>query len=226
MTLGKVGIIVAARMSSSRLPGKALKPLQGVPMISFLLRRLRNVKLGEVVVATTDLPADDVLVDVVATEGIPVFRGPEDDVVARFVGAAKKFGFDTVARVTGDCPFVDAELVDWCIAEASRFGHFDLATTKGRFPVGLDVEIYRAQQMALLHSGVSLSSAEREHLTLHFYDRSDDYIVRVIGLPVGWVPGGECFTIDTASDYERAAEIVAKIGRVDFSIPTMLKAIH
>src|SRR5262245_7767926 len=112
MNLGRVGVVLAARMSSSRLPGKALLPLQGLPMILFLLRRLSALSKGDLVVATTNLPADDVLFEKVSAAGVKVFRGSSPDVVKRYCSAAEYFGFDTIARVTADCPFIDAVLVD------------------------------------------------------------------------------------------------------------------
>jgi spore coat polysaccharide biosynthesis protein SpsF len=226
MKLGKVGVVVAARTSSTRLPGKALLPLQGLPMLTFLLRRLRGLQRGEVILATTDLPVDDELATLAAREKIGVFRGSESDLVNRYVGAAEKFGLDTVARVTADCPFVDAELVDWCIDRSAEFDHFDLATTKGQFPVGLDVEIYSADRMAVLAACGKLTPAEREHLTLYFYSRGDEFTIRKIALPSGWAVTDRRFTVDTDIDYEDARQIVARIGTADFSIPAMLQALQ
>ena len=223
MTLGKVGIVVAARTSSTRLPGKALLPLHGLPMAVFLLRRLRGVKGGKVIVATTDLPADDRLADAIRAEGVPVFRGADADVVARYVGAARQFGFDAIARVTADCPLLDAELVDGCIDQAAEFGGFDLATTKGKFPVGLDVEIFRAELMTALDAGNRLTEQEREHLTLHLYNRRDEFRIRSITPPKEWAQTSRHFTIDTPADYENAKALVARIGRADFPIPMLLE---
>lgn len=219
----RVGIVVAARMSSSRLPGKALLPLGGLPMVVFLLRRLRGMQAGRAVLATTDLPADDALATTVAAEGVPVYRGSQDDVVARFVGAADRFGFEVVGRVTADCPFVNAELVDWCVGQSSSFGEYDLATTKGKFPVGLDVELYRADRMAALDAGTALSADDREHLTLHFYAHRDAFDVKSIAPPPSWKHTGRAFTVDTAADYATAVEIVGTLGRNDFSIPALLE---
>ena len=215
MKLGAIGVIVAARTGSSRLPGKALLPLQGVPMITYLLRRLSSVKTGRVVFATTTLSADDRLADIVHAEGVPVYRGEDADVVARYVGACQAFGFDTAARVTGDCPFVDAFLVDWCNSEAARLEAFDLATTKGRFPVGLDIEIFSAARMQRLHDDGNLSPAEREHLTLYFYDRKDEERVRIIPLPEGWHRTAQHFTVDTQPDYEAAQRFAAALAPTD-----------
>src|SRR5690348_5122118 len=105
--LGRTGIIVAARTGSSRLPGKALLPLNGMPMILFLLERLSPLKEARVAFATTRLESDDRLAAIVEEAGVPVFRGNAEDLVDRYVAAADHFGFDTVGRVTGDCPFVD-----------------------------------------------------------------------------------------------------------------------
>jgi len=222
MSLGKVGVIVAARMGSSRLPGKALLPLQGIPMAEFLLRRLHPLRGGTVVLATTELPADDHVAALAARNGVPVFRGAESDLVARYVGAAKEFGFDTVARVTADCPFVDADLVDGCIGHAAALDRFDLATTKGRFPIGLDVEIYRAEQMALLHESCELTSAHREHLTLYFYDHPEKFDIRRIDPPLGWLATTCRFTVDTAADYEHAQALAARFDQPEFSAQALL----
>jgi spore coat polysaccharide biosynthesis protein SpsF len=225
MKLGKVGVVVAARTASTRLPGKALLPLQGLPMLTFLLRRLRGLQYGEVIVATTDLPVDDELAILAAREEVGVFRGSESDLVTRYVSAADQFGFDTVARVTADCPFVDAALVDWCISRSAEFDHFDLTTTKGQFPVGLDVEIYPAERMARLAANGKLTPTEREHLTLHFYSHGEQFVVQKIALPPGWAKTDRHFTVDTGTDYEDARRIIARIGAVDFSIPSMLQAL-
>src|SRR6056300_1192066 len=99
-SLGSVGVIVAARTGSRRLPGKALLPLGGVPMILFLMNRLFDLKQNyKIILATTELPEDDDLAEVVLTAGFDVFRGANEDVIQRYVKAADYFGFDTVVRV-------------------------------------------------------------------------------------------------------------------------------
>jgi spore coat polysaccharide biosynthesis protein SpsF len=224
MTLGRTGIIVAGRTGSQRLPGKALLPLNGVPMISFLLRRLQPARLATLLFATTTLPADDELVRVVGAESVPVFRGANDDVVARYVAAAEHFGLETVVRVTADCPFVNAELVDYCIEYLGRWRSFDLVTTKTRFPVGLDAEIYRAESMSQLHRADVLSSAEREHLTLRYYNHSDTYQVRYVDPIEPWVLPGAHFTVDTPADYERASGTAAALPAGDLSLAAVVRA--
>jgi spore coat polysaccharide biosynthesis protein SpsF len=224
MSLGKVGVIVSARTRSTRLPGKALLPLQGVPMVAFLLRRLRSMKMAALAFATTDLASDDELAALVGREGIPVFRGACDDLIARYSGAAAQFGFDSVARVTGDCPFVDGALVDWCIAAAQDGDDFDLATTKGSFPVGLDVEIYRSARMTEIARRSDLSEQHREHLTLYFYHHRDEFVVRTIPLPPGLPSSSRHFTVDTAADYDAASVLAQGFDRVDFPVDSLVRA--
>jgi spore coat polysaccharide biosynthesis protein SpsF len=224
MRLGKVGIVVAARTGSRRLPGKALLPLRGIPMVAFLLRRLEAARRAMLVFATTELSADDTLASVVAQERVPVYRGANEDVVARYVAAAERFGLDTVVRVTADCPFVSAELVDYCLDCAAGLDGFDLVTTKTRFPVGLDAEIYRADSMMALHGGGQLTPVEREHLTLHYYNQSDAYDVRYLDPPPPWVLAGTHFTIDTDADYARASRIAAALPDGDISVAAVVQA--
>src|SRR5579875_1057258 len=107
--------ILQARTSSTRLPGKVLKDLVGAPMIARQIERLQRAKaIGRIVVATSDDPSDDPLEAAVRGLGVDVFRGPLDDVLARFAGAVQRFGADQdhVIRLTADCPFADPALID------------------------------------------------------------------------------------------------------------------
>ena len=224
MSLGRVGIVVAARSGSQRLPGEAGPlPLCGIPMLTFLLRRLRSARNASLFLATTDLPADDALEAVAIQEGVPVFRGADADVVARYVAAAERFSLDTVVRVTADCPFVDAELVDFCLEKVERIEAFDLATTKTRFPPGLDAEIYRADTMAQLHRCGRLDASEREHLTLHYYNYGERYRIQYIDPMSSWPSAGRHLTVDTADDYAFAARLAASLPAGDQSISAVLR---
>lgn len=219
----RTGIVVASRSGSSRLPGKALLPLRGQSMLLFLLRRIRAVRRADaVLLATTTLPADDALADLARQVDVPVVRGPVDDVVARYVLAAEKAGLDYVVRVTADCPFLDARLLDHCLEHAWN-RDFHLATTKGVFPVGLDCEIYPAALMARLHSEGRLDAAEREHLTLRFYNRPEDYEILRIPAPRAW-QSSAVLTVDTGEDYARAARLAEELPSAEADTETVLRA--
>lgn len=221
MTLGNIGIIVSARIASRRLPGKALLPLNGRPMVLFLLERLKPLQGGKLGFATTDLASDDALAATVADAGVPVFRGSAEDLVARHVAAAAAFGFDTVGRVTGDCPFVNAEMVDYCLEQAAGLAPFDLATTKTAFPVGLDIELYPTALIQRLHHEANLTGEEREHLTLHLYRGGFD--VRLLQPRADWPATSQTFTVDTREDYERAAALAGRFAGAEFPLADLLQ---
>ncbi len=175
-------------------------------------------------VATTELAADDMLARAAAAEGVAVVRGASEDVVARYVAAANQFALDTVVRVTADCPFVNAELVEFCLDRAADAGTLDLLTTKTRFPPGLDAEVYRADNMAALHRGGELTATEREHLTLHYYTHSGSYDIRYVDPLPPWQLPGAHFTVDTAADYTQASRIAAALPDTDGSLAAIVQA--
>src|SRR5690348_16851373 len=112
-------IIVQARMTSTRLPGKVLAEIDGLPMLAIQLRRLRKCKsVDEIVVATTANTADAPIVELARREGAAYFCGSEYDVLSRYVSAAKQFQADAVVRITSDCPLIDPQVTDRVIDEA------------------------------------------------------------------------------------------------------------
>lgn len=140
----KVVAIVQARMGSTRLPNKVMKPIDDVPMIEVLLARLARTKeINEIVVATSADPRNQPLADHVNALGYKCYRGSEDDVLDRYVQAAKFVNADVVVRITGDCPLVDPALVDEAIC---RFRACDVDyfsnTSPPTFPDGLDIEVF------------------------------------------------------------------------------------
>ena len=112
----RVVALVQARMGSTRLPDKVMKPIGGVPMIELLLARLaRSREIDQIVVATSVDTRNRPLVEHVRTLGYACEQGSENDVLDRYVQAAKGHQADVVVRITGDCPLVDPGLVDEAI---------------------------------------------------------------------------------------------------------------
>jgi spore coat polysaccharide biosynthesis protein SpsF len=219
------GVIIAARTNSKRLPGKALLPIENLPMITFLIRRIVRTKLaGKVIFATTCLPEDDELSNVVEKEGIPVFRGANEDVVGRYVAAADAYEIPYVVRVTGDCPFVDNETLDYCLDKCNRIHAFDLATTKKHFPVGIDYEIYNAAVIKKLHAGKLLDESHKEHLTKYFYDYPGLFAVEQIEPADRWKFKDATFTVDTQKDYDLARHLAEQFSSIHFSVTDLIKA--
>ena len=140
----KTVAIIQARMGSTRLPNKVMKLIGGVPMIELLLARLaRAAELDEIVVATSVDERNQPLVDHISKLGYRCYQGSENDVLDRYIQAAKMAQADVVIRVTGDCPLVDPDLVDEAIRSYKAAGVDYLSNTSPpSYPDGLDTEVF------------------------------------------------------------------------------------
>lgn len=210
--LGRIGVIVSARTGSRRLPGKALMPLCGMPMVIYLLERLKASRLSdEIILATTILDEDNRLANQVKKFGIKVFRGNQTNLIDRYTNAAKEHRFDTVVRITADCPFVDGVSLDYCLQTLENLPSFDLATTKGNFPVGIDFEIINFKSLFHLNQNTELSENDKEHLTLFFYKNKQKFSIFNIR-PYFQFRDNDAFTIDTHEDYIKLKMIAERVG--------------
>lgn len=162
----RVVAIVQARMGSTRLPNKVMKPISGVPMIELLLARLAKSKqIDEIVLATSVDDRNTPLVEHVQKLGYTCVRGSESDVLDRYLVAARQAQADVVARITGDCPLIDPTLVDQVIAKFKADGVDYLSNTApASYPDGLDTEVFALQ--ALERAGrESQDPFDHEHVT-------------------------------------------------------------
>ncbi len=158
--------IIQARMSSSRFPGKVLAELGGMPMIVFMVQRVRRAKgVDRLVVATSTDASDDPLARTLEAHGIDCFRGHLHDVLDRFVHAARALGADHVVRLTGDCPLMDADLIDRGLSELALGGTDYVSNCiPPSFPDGLDVECFTMAALEIADRE-AMKPSEREHVT-------------------------------------------------------------
>jgi spore coat polysaccharide biosynthesis protein SpsF len=168
--------IIQARTGSTRLPGKVLMDIAGETMLAHVVQRTQRARLIDaLVVATTDLPGDDAIVDECARIGAAVFRGHEHDVLGRYYEAAVAQSADMVVRITADCPLTDPELVDSHIERMlTSWRKADLVTNMMRqtFPLGLAVEAMPFDALQRMHR-MSDSAELREHVTTLAYERPE-----------------------------------------------------
>ena len=202
--------IIQARMGSTRLPGKILKPLLGSPMLARMLERVKRAKkLDAVVVATTNKPEDDATAELAQRCGVQVFRGDEHDVLDRFYKAAKETGAGVVVRLTGDCPLHDPAVIDEVI------GHFlnskvDYTHSPANYPEGLDTEVFSFEALERAWKEAKLPS-EREHVTP--YIRNHPELFHIDG---AWTSGGGDhsamhWSVDTEQDFDFVAKIYEQL---------------
>ncbi len=197
-------IIVQARMTSTRLPGKVMMPLGGRPMLACLLERLRRVTLADkIIVATTTNATDDVIAEFCGEEGVSLHRGSEADVLSRYAEAVRKHDVDVVVRVTSDCPLLDPLLVDRIIGvyQQGQERRIDYVSNmlEPTCPYGMAVEVF--SRKALLEADAEASDpAEREHVTPFIYWRPERYVLEAFKLDTDL--SSYRWTVDTPEDFE------------------------
>lgn len=174
-----VAIIVQARMGASRLPEKPLKKSLGKTLLSYLLERLKRSKeASSLIVATTQSPKDLAIEKAALKEGVLVYRGSEEDVLSRYLEAAKLVGADVICRITADCPFIDPKLLDEMILLFKNSPQVDYLsnTLKRTFPRGMDIEIFTTK--ALEKAAKAANRDEKEHVTLYLYRHPEQFQLR------------------------------------------------
>ncbi|MFA6003050.1 MAG: glycosyltransferase family protein [Elusimicrobiota bacterium] len=139
-----IAAFIQARTSSSRFPGKVLKPILGRPMLSLEVERVRACRsVDRVVVVTSTAPEDQQIVKLCRNMGADVFCGSLDNVLERFYQAAMKFKPDHIVRLTGDCPLIDPAVVDGMVRLYLENGcDYGTNCVPPTYPDGLDAEIF------------------------------------------------------------------------------------
>ncbi len=213
-------VIVQARMGSSRLPGKVLADLCGQPVLGWLLDRVRrSVEAQGAMVATTTAPEDDPVEELAANLGVACFRGHPTDVLARFAGASKQAKADSIARISGDSPLIDAQTVD-AVIEDFRRGGADLVENHREvgWPMGTAVEVMSRGCLERLDRETA-DPVHREHVTLYAYENGSGVRTRHVPPPEALRAPELRLCVDTAGDLERVRGICARFApRRDFSV--------
>ena len=204
--------VIQARAGSSRLPGKVLLSLHGRPVLDWVVRAaVDSGILDEVVVATSVSPEDDAVADRASKLGASVVRGPEDDVLSRFLAVLEGRSPTCIVRLTADCPLLDPALIRLAVSTfLAADGSLDYLSTvlERTLPRGLDVEVLSAA--TLRQVATHATGADRVHVTSAVY-----------GAPERYAVGGLVFrpsaldlrvTLDTADDLRLLQAVVAELG--------------
>lgn len=203
---------IEARMGSSRLPGKVLADVGGVPALGRLTRRLRRAKkLDAIVLATSTARADDALEEWARREGLPIYRGSEDDVLHRVVHAQRSQQAEIVVEVTGDCTLLDPELVDMGI-ETFLENDCDVVCNvrKPSYPMGADVQVFRLAMLEEIERTVG-DPAVREHVSLFFYEHPERYRIMHLFAPPRWRDPTMRLQLDYEEDLRFVREVYARL---------------
>ncbi len=218
--------IVQARMGSTRLPGKVMREVAGRPLLDYMMERLRRSRrLEQVVVATSRLAADDPIARWCAGAGVKVYRGDEEDVLARYHEAAAAFGATVVVRLTSDCPLIDPGVVDRVVETFLRRrpeAAFVANTVPppSRYPDGMDVEVFGRDLLERSHREARLPS-EREHVTFHMW-RTGLFPLHRVDAEEDW--SSYRFSVDYPQDFEVIREVLTELYPRDpvFSLEALI----
>lgn len=207
----RVVTIIQARMGSTRLPGKVLMDIAGATMLARTVERARLASLvDETIVATTTDLRDDAVVKECVRLGVPIFRGPEEDVLDRYYHAAKERSADAVVRVTSDCPLIDADVMDEVIAEfLEKRPDYAANTLERTYPRGLDTEVISLDALGRAWREAKKSS-EREHVTAYMYQNPD--VFRLISVRSRADNSRHRWTVDTPEDLSFVREVYGHLG--------------
>jgi spore coat polysaccharide biosynthesis protein SpsF len=204
--------IIQARMASSRLPGKVLADLGGQPALAWMTRRAGRANfIHEVAVATTTDPGDDPVAAWCDANGVPVYRGSMHDVLDRYLAAARQFNAEVVVRLTGDCPFIDPQMLDEDLTTfLEHRPPLDFAANRlpgdRTVPIGLDTEI--CTFAALERAGREAKEPHhREHVMPYFYENPQ--VFNILHIRRQQDTGHLRWTLDTPEDLDFLRAIVA-----------------
>jgi spore coat polysaccharide biosynthesis protein SpsF len=212
----RIVAIIQARCGSSRMPGKVLRPLQGVPLLAWSVRRLCLADcLDFVGVATSDQREDDAVSELCNELACPCFRGSENDVMERFLQAGEHWQADFMVRVTGDCPLISPITVNG-VVDLLIGQNLDYAgcVHVRSFPRGMDVE---AMKLVALQRVASLENFERhrEHVTPYFYEHPEIFRIAAYRAEGAYRRPDVRLCLDTPEDFDVLDYILGELDTTE-----------
>lgn len=221
--LPQICAILQARMSSSRLPGKVLKPILGIPMLQHQIARVqRSQRINQLVVATSDQDEDEAIAELCTRLGVACFRGSLDDVLDRYYQTSRHYPSEHVVRLTGDCPVADPEIIDAVIDEHLQSGaDYTANCIVPTLPDGLDVEVFSRHALQLAWQEARLPS-EREHVTLFLRNHPQRFKLADYHYPRDL--SGLRWTVDNPEDFALITAFYQKLypQNADFGLNDIL----
>jgi len=215
--------IVQARMGSQRLPGKVLKTLGQRPVLEHVLRRVGYAqRVHHVVLATTRLAQDDVLVDCAKKLGVHVVRGDEHNVLARFFRASQLWPSHCIVRITADCPCIDPSIIDETVRAHDEIRADYTSNVHPRtYPRGLDVEVINTQALRIAYRS-TVHPHDTEHVTPFIWRNQHIFRVHNVTAPLWQKKAHWRLTLDTPRDFVALQAVFDLIGKDNFRYVDLL----
>lgn len=223
----KIGVIIQARMGSTRLPGKIMKKIEQKTVLEYVISSLEKSKfIQEIVIATTKNKEDDVIEDKVKKLGKKIYRGSQDNVLERYTFAARENKLDIVIRITSDCPLIDVNIVDSIISEfIDKKPDYISNTIKRTYPRGMDCEVFSINALERAYTDAE-SDSDKEHVTPYIYKNQDKF--KISNYCADEDNSKYRITLDVEEDFEVISFIIKEINnkRLDFSYESVIKIIE
>jgi len=209
----RTAAVVQARMGSTRLPGKVLRPIAGQPLLWHILHRLKKAKrLDDIAVATSDKPEDDAVAAFALREGVKVVRGPEDNVLERYRLSANALDSDIIIRIVGDAPLVDPGFIDHLVEQMVQSGSDFIMLNEGIECIHDGVDPFSRKALETLVRDASDDPVAQEHVTGYFKDHPDHFDIHRIGMDPAYIFSGARTSIDTPDDVKFIEAIYQRLG--------------
>jgi len=212
-------IIVQARFSSTRLPGKVLKKIFDKSLLWYIIKRLQLVKTpNKLIIATGDRESNLPIIDLAKKLNINYFIGSEEDVLDRYYQTAKKFNGEIIVRITSDCPLMDPDLVDQGIQLFINENHdYVCNTNPPTYPDGFDIEVFSFNALETAWKEAKLPS-EREHVTAYIWKNQDKFSLKNYKNDVNL--SNLRLTVDNQEDFLLISKLIEKFHEnwLDFRI--------
>lgn len=234
--------IIAVRLGSSRLPGKAMMPILGKPMIELMIDRVSRSRhlRNNIIIATTEDPSDDPLEDLASRLRIKCFRGEKDNVLGRINAAINKYGGDPIVELLGDNPLVHAELIDDVINYYFETGSDYAATLTNeypkaapelkRFPIGIRVQVFSSKTLQETASRVK-DAQHQEHSTSFIYENPEIFNIEYYECKDKWAKVNYpdyTFAVNYQKNFDLISTIFENLtqNNPDFSIQSLFEYIE
>jgi spore coat polysaccharide biosynthesis protein SpsF len=203
--------VIQARMNSERLPGKVLLPMENKPILWHIHKRLTfSKKLDKICISTSNNSSDDPIMEFAKKNNIEIFRGSEENLISRHLGAAKLFDAQVIVRITADDPLIDPKIIDDLISfyEQNPDADFICNNKERTFPVGLDVEIIPIKTLKKFEAKSNDSIFYEFFISNYIFEHPNQF--KSIGMKLD-KPLLERWTLDYPEDYEFIKEIYSHL---------------
>ena len=221
----KIICVIQARMGSTRLPGKSLKKLIGIPMLELIINNVKESRyISRYIVATSNSIKDDEIYNLCKKIEIDCYRGSETDVLSRFEEISKKYNADLIIRLTGDNSFVEKCLIDDILDNYFKnFLGYDYVNNidNSGYPYGLFIEIIGRTALDKLKNNINV--LDREHVTRYFRNNQDKFKIGVIKTNKKFKY--TYLTVDNKKDFYNAENIMKKIinRKINYTYTDLIK---